>query len=304
MAMKPHRSSCLACAGLLAGLWITAGVANVVEPPEKGKAKPPLTAHEKCDGCNAQDVWHGFLEHLVETGRSDLAPPGELEKLEASKVEAEKAEKERSKDEPPPPKVDLQATDPIRGVLFRMSKDFVNLDALVTESQGKPLEGADREKAAALVEKLRGSEDPYLKAYGELHGARLDLDAGKADPAAVALEKLVESHHFLPKREARRLLTRAYRARGDDTLAILELQFFLDDLPPGNETDRAWARDELRRIRETKHEGPLHDSGKSMKSISGLIEGLEVGDPTQAKERRVEDILQKVAKLLEQKGKG
>ena len=247
-----------------------------------------------------ESVWHGFLEHLVDAGRSDLAPPGELEKLEASKPEEPK---ERSKDEPVP-KVDLQATDPIRGVLFRMSKDFVNLDALVTESQGKPLEGADREKAAGLVEKLRGSDDPYLKAYGELHGARLDLEAGKAEESAKALEKLVESHHFLPKREARRLLARAHRARGDETLAILELQFFLDDLPPGNETDRAWARDELRRIRETKHEGPLHDSGKSMKSISGLIEGLEVGDGTQAKERRVEDILLKVAKLLEQKGKG
>jgi len=245
-----------------------------------------------------ESVWHGFLEHLVETGRSDLAPPGALEALEASKAEEKK---EPSKDEPPAPKVDLQATDPIRGVLFRVSKDLVNLDALVTESQGKPLEGADREKAAALVEKLRGSDDPYLKAYGELHGARLDLDAGKADPAAGALEKLVVSHHFLPKRDARRLLARAHRARGDDTLAILEIQFYLDDLPAGNETDRAWARDELRRIRETKHEGPLHDSGKSMKSISGLIEGLDVGDPTQAKERRVEDILDKVAKLLEQK---
>ena len=299
MAMRAHGSLYLACAGLLAGSWFAAdlgaaGPANAVAP----KGKPPLTAHEKCDGCNAQDVWHGFLEHLVETGRADLAPAGSLEALEASKAEAEK---ERSKDDPPPPKVDLQATDPIRGVLFRMSKDFVNLDALVTESQGKPLEGADREKAAGLVEKLRGSDDPYLKAYGELHGARLDLEAGKAEESAKALEKLVESHHFLPKREARRLLARAHRARGDETLAILEIQFFLDDLPPGNETDRAWARDELRRIRETKHEGPLHDSGKSMKSISGLIEGLDVGDGTQAKERRVEDILDKVAKLLEQK---
>jgi hypothetical protein len=299
MAMKAHGSSYLACAGLFAGFLMVAdagaaGLANAVAPKER----PAPTAHEKCDGCNAQDVWHGFLDHLVETGRSDLAPPGALEALEASRAEAPK---ERSKDDPPAPKVDLQATDPIRGVLFRMSKDFVNLDALVTESQGKPLEGADREKAAALAEKLRGSEDPYLKAYGELHGARLDLDAGKADPAAGALEKLVESHHFLPKREARRLLSRAYRARGDDTLALLELQFFLEDLPAGNETDRAWARDELRRIRETKHEGPLHDSGKSMKSISGLIEGHEVGDGTQSKERRVEDILQKVAKLLEQK---
>jgi hypothetical protein len=260
-------------------------------------------------------VWHGFLEHLVETGRADLAPTSLAPFRSASDDPRGAGDgsspslqgpgaKERSKDDPPAPKVDLQATDPIRGVLFRMSKDLVNLDALVSASQGKPLEGADREKAAGLVEKLRGSEDPYLKAYGELHGARLDLEAGKAEESAKALEKLVESHHFLPKREARRLLAQAHRARGDETLAILEIQFFLEDLPPGNETDRAWARDELRRIRETKHEGPLHDSGKSMKSISGLIEGLEVGDGTQSKERRVEDILDKVAKLLEQKGKG
>jgi hypothetical protein len=290
-------------AGLLAGSWIGAGAglaANAVAPEEKPRTTRAPAAHEKCDSCNARDIWRGFLEHLVETGREDLAPAGALEALKAE----DEAAKERDEDEPPPPKVDFQATDPIRGVLFRVSKELVNLDALLVEAQGKPLEGADRERAAALVEKLRAADDPYVKAYGDLHGARLDLDAGKAEEAAQALEKLVVSHRFLPKREARRLLARAHRARGDDTLALLELQFFLDDLPPGNEADRAWANDELRRIRETKHEGPLHDSGKSMKSISGLIEGLDVSDGTQAKERRVEDILQKVAKLLEQKGKG
>jgi hypothetical protein len=240
-----------------------------------------------------QDIWLGFLEHLVKTGRQDLAPPGARDALEEDAA-AKKAA----------PRVDLQSTDPIRGVLFKVSKDLVNLDALLAESEGKPLQGSDREKAAALVAKLRADGDPYVKAYGELHGARLDFEAGKTEDAVRALEGLLDSHHFLPKREARRTLAQAYRTRGDDTLAILELQFFLDDLPAENETDRTWARDELRRIREAKHEGPLHDSGKSMRSISGLIEGLEVGDGTQAKERRVEDILTKVAKLLEQKGKG
>ena len=39
-----------------------------------------------------------------------------------------------------------------------------------------------------------------------------------------------------------------------------------------------------------------------MRSISTLITGLDLGNPTQAKEQRVEEILDKVAKLLERKG--
>jgi hypothetical protein len=180
-----------------------------------------------------------------------------------------------------------------------MSNDLVNLDALFQEADGKPIEGNRLERARRLVAAIRASDDPFLKAYGDLHGARLDIAEGKHAEAVKALDGLVKSCWFLPKREARRHLAAAYRGAGDDTLAILEIQFFLADLPPENEVDRAWAREELRGIREKDHQGPLHDSEASMRSVSELLAGLDVGEGTQAKARRVEDVVGKVAKLLE-----
>jgi hypothetical protein len=264
---------------------------------ERQDALKNLSHPVKCDCCTAGDIWKAFQEHLRATGRADLIPPDAEPRREATR-----GDNDEDKDAPPPAKVDLQATDPIRGILFRQSNDLVNLDALFSEAHGKPLEGAALEKVRELAGKVSAAEDPYLKAYGDLYAARLDLDAGKHAEAVKTLDGLVKSDYFLPKREARRHLARAYRGVGDDTLAVLEIQFFLVDLPAENEADRAWAMEELRAIREKTHDGPLHDSETGMRSISALLAGLDAGEGTQSKSRRVEDVIDKVAKLLERMG--
>lgn len=284
-----------ALAFFLASSLARAEARGAVEP-EKPLAGPAASKHpDKCESCQAGDIWKSFQDHLRASGREDLVPAEPVLPPDSSPEGEPSA---------PKPKVDLQATDPIRGILFRMSNDLVNLDALFQEAEGKPLEGKQLEKARKLVAAIRASEDPFLRAYGDLHGARLDLESGEHAGAVKTLDGLVKSCWFLPKRDARRHLAAAYRGAGDDTLAILEIQFFLADLPPENEVDRAWAREELRRIREKDHQGPLHDSEASMRSISGLIAGLDVGEGTQAKSRRVEDVVDKVAKLLERLGGG
>ena len=116
------------------------------------------------------------------------------------------------------------------------------------------------------------------------------------------LDPLARSPYFLPRWQARRSLAEAYVGLGDDTLAILELQFFLLDLLPEADGDRHWAQYQLKKIRAREHPGPLHHSEESMQSISRSLSGLEVGSETQAKEQRVEEILIKVAKLLERMG--
>lgn len=285
------KSKALRGVAAAAGIALACLVSSGASPGTTAVAAATDLKHqEKCDSCSAGDIWKSFLDHLRATGHADLVPP-DAEPREEPAPEGELAA--------PKPKVDLQATDPIRGILFRLSNDLVNLDALFQEAEGKPLEGTRLEKARRLVAALRASEDPFLKTYGELHGARLDLEEGKHAEAVKALDGLVKSCWFLPKREARRHLASAYRGAGDDTLAILELQFFLADLPPENEVDRAWAREELHRIREKDHQGPLHDSETSMRSVSTLLAGLDVGEGTQGKARRVEDVIGKVAKLLE-----
>jgi hypothetical protein len=319
----------LRIASTAAGIFLTSllvgpawsAEASVSGTTEPGKALDlPGHAHPgKCDACTAAAIWESFVQRLRTTGHEDLIPAdaendaapagGDVVDAGGDAVDAggdaahehESAESAESAPKHGAAKqnVDLQATDPIRGVLFRMSNDLVNLDAIFQEAQGKPLDEATREKAQKLAARIRSSEDPFLKAYGDFHAARLDLEEGKHSEAAKALDGLVKSCYFLPKREARRHLAGAYRGTGDDTLAILEIQFFLNDLPPENEVDRAWAREELRRIREKNHEGPLHDSETSMRSVSTLVSGLDVGEGTQGKARRVEDVIDKVAKLLD-----
>ncbi|HVR75082.1 MAG TPA: hypothetical protein VMT52_12145 [Planctomycetota bacterium] len=271
----------------LGGLWALAdGDKKGPEAASPGKtAGHPLDHSDNCAGCSADLVWKGFLDHLRATGRSELIPPDALPTGEG--------------DETKPPVIDLLAGDPLKGVLFKVSPDLVNLDAIMAEDPGA---SGRPEKARTLATKLGESEDPYLKAYGIFHGARLDFEAGSTAPALKALEGLVESCHFLPRREARRWLAQAYSAAGDDTLALLELRFFMADSPAENEADLNWAKEELKKVRDKGHPGPLHHSEESMRSISTLLAGLDVGAPTQENQRRVEDILDKVAKLLERPG--
>ena len=116
------------------------------------------------------------------------------------------------------------------------------------------------------------------------------------------LDALVKSCYFFPKYQARRYLAEAYQGLGDDTLALLELRFFSLDLPPGSTTETEWAEEKIRGIRQKEHPGPLHDSESSMRRVSTSLADVDLGEGTQSKERRVEDVLDKVAKLLERMG--
>ncbi|MBI4605487.1 MAG: hypothetical protein HY721_26275 [Planctomycetes bacterium] len=313
--LRHHRVSAGLLGALVACCVLRAAVSSPLDPvpspldPPEGTGKGTEASHgEKCADCTAEAVWKGFLKHLQAQGRADLIPPGALgSKEEGEAGESDPGDPSDPAGAPRAPVIDLLAGDPVKGILFKLSPDLVNLDAIAGGADGKPLGAEDAAKARALAEKLRASSDPYLEAYGTLHGARFDLEGperekGACEKARAALEGLITSHHFLPRREARRSLAQAYSCLGDDTLALLELQFFLLDVAPEADADRAWAKDELRKIREKEHPGPLHHSEENMRSISESISGLDVGEGTQGKERRVEDILDKVAKLLEQKG--
>lgn len=235
-------------------------------------------------------VWEGFVEHLGSIGKSDLLPaaPGESD---------EPSETQHTEHGHPLP--DLSEGDPILGILFRLSNDLINLHALFTEEERAKLDSTKwTARVEKLVNRLREEEDPYLKVYGEFFGARLALEREEFKEAAARFERLLQSPRFLPRGEAHRSLAEAYRGLGEETLAILELQFFLMDLPREATADRLWAQDELREIRE-HHEGPLHDCADRARSISTLIGMKKVGESTQGKQRQVEDILEKVAKLLE-----
>lgn len=278
----------LTCASLTA-----LGAAPIdTDSPAKPTLKPKVEHSDKCAGCSAEAVWGAFVDYLRETGHEDLIPE-DLQPLtgdETSDLEM-RAEFQAS----------LVRSDPVKGVLFKLSPALVNLDALFHEAGAEPLSAESLAKARELAASLRDSKNPYLAPYGLLFGAQMDLQAGDCAQAVKALEGLSKSCFFLPRKEAHRHLARGYSCAGDDTLALLELQFYMLDLPSQDETDRHWAQDELKKIRDKKHPGPLHQSEESMRSISTLIDGHDVGEPTQSKERRVEEILEKVATLLEKK---
>jgi len=279
----------LACSALL--LAAPGGYAQEVEKEKEAVQHDPVavSSHDpaQCAGCSAEAIWAGFLEHLRKTGHEDLIPENLIPTEDLAERDALQ--------------VDLVREDPLKGILFKLSGDLVNLDALWRDAPPSP---ENLVKARALAAKLLESKDNYLAGYGSLYAAKADIQGGDCPKAVKALEALVKSCYFLPRKEARRELARAYSCAGDDTLALLELQFYMLDLPPESEADETWAQEELRKIRAKKQPGPLQSTEESMRSISGLISGLDVGEPTQAKERRVEDVLEKVAKLIEKMGGG
>lgn len=280
---------------LAAGVWMLCLCLAVAQRGAAADVAPldldPGKHSARCAGCSAEAVWAGFLEHLHAISRSDLIPDDQLPVENPLDLEA-RGELQ----------IALVRTDPIKGVLFKMSPELLELDAMVQEAGASPYSPETLAKVKDLSRKLIDKEDVYLKAYGVLHLGRAQTESGEAAQAVPALEGLVKSCFFLPRREARKALAGAYAALGDDTLATLELQYFLLDLPPQDETQTAWAEGELKRIRDAGKPGPLRHSEDTMREVSTLISGREVRDPAQKGQRRVEDILEKVAKLLEAKG--
>lgn len=264
--------------------------AATAKPEASGEGLPHDPA--SCAGCSAEAIWTAFLEHLRATQSAHLIPE-DLVPTEDDDLDA--------RDEL---QVQLVQSDPVKGILFKLSPDLVNLDALWRSVDGETLGEKELASARELAAKLMASGDKYLEAYGILFASRAQIQAEECPQAVKSLEGLVKSCFFLPRREARRQLARAYSCAGDDTLALLELQFYQLDLPPESDADSEWAREQIKKIRDKKHPGPLSDSEESMRSISGLISGLDVGEGTQKQERRVEDVLEKVVTLIEKLGGG
>ena len=125
-------------------------------------------------------------------------------------------------------------------------------------------------------------------------------DAAALDRSKELFLALTESEYFLPQEEARRYLADIYLALDDPTLAILEWQLYLTELPVARESERTVAEEEIRKIREsTQHPGPLRESVGRMRLVSGRLGKGDVTEPTQTEEVRLEDVLEKIAKLLE-----
>lgn len=250
-------------------------------------------------------VWDGFVKHLQALGKQDLLPA-----VEHRHDEAEEACRDAACKSARP---DLSRGDALLGVLFKLSKELVVVDAL--SAQGAAAAGENAAEGAparpgpaadsgtdarlrALLDKLAANDDPYVRAYAGLYAARRSLARGETREAAALLEKVLASDRVLRRVEARRELTAAYRKLGEETLAILELQFLLAELGTAESSDRLWAEEELRRIAE-HHKGPLHDCVDRKRAIASLLTAVKTDGGTQAEQRKVEDILEKVARILE-----
>jgi hypothetical protein len=158
--------------------------------------------------------------------------------------------------------------------------------------------------ARARLWRLDGTRDPYLSDYATLLSARADLLEKKYPEAARGYETVLASSRNLATPAARRGLAESYRGMDETTLEILELRFLIGSLPPDRSADRDWAESRLAEIRRD-HSGPLEDSAKRMQHLStrlasaGGKEGDAPQSPVTGEQKKVEDILLKVAKLLD-----
>ncbi len=153
-------------------------------------------------------------------------------------------------------------------------------EVVETEEALDPAESADAEKIEIVKPRIK--------------------DAAALDRAKGLFLDLTESEYFLPQDEARRYLADIYLALDDSTLAILEWQLYLTELPRARQSERTAAKERIRQIREsTQHPGPLRESVGRMRLVSGRLDKGDVTEPTQTEEVRLEDVLEKIAKLLE-----
>jgi len=248
------------------------------------------------DSWTPAGVWKKFVEHQIEQGREDLLLDhldDSLGELEDDRVGGLAAGFLGAEAFPMP---DLARGDPILGILFRQSGELINLHAQFDEAGQSQ---ARDEKIGALVEKLRSGGDPFLKAYADFYAARHAMEKDDTDNAVTVMERLVKSEHFLPRHKVRKSLASLYRTRGETTLAILELQFYLKDLSEEQTTERTWARDQLKEIRED-HDGPLHDVAGRARGISETMAKPKLDQEVQSEQHEVEDILAKIVLLMEE----
>ena len=271
-----------------------------VESSERPHLEDEAEIH---DETSLEAIWSRFVQHLEASGHEDLIPASAFAEEEDSESHeghdhfAEGAHAGHDHGEVVLP--DLQKGDPVRGILFKLSKDLVVLDAWFEDAELAAKKGERRDrKIAEMIARLEATGDPWLASYGRSYAARQALEQKDVAKARELLESLVESKHFLDRANARRVLATAYREVGEETRAILELQFLLAEASPDATSDRVWAEGQLAEIREN-HDGPLHDCADRARSIGSLISVRRVDGETQGQQEDVEDILTKIADLLE-----
>lgn len=235
-------------------------------PREDGEARTKKA--KPAEEVTRSERWKAFKAHIEKLGKKELLP-------------------EEAPGSRPP------ATDGMLGVLFRMHPDLAAVDDFITR------EPPDVDRARARLEKISGTEDPFLADYARLYGARCDLLEKKYPEAIAGFEAVVESSRNLAGAVAHKGLADCHRAQGETTLEVLELRFALLRMYAEDAADRAQAEARLAEIRK-EHQGPLADSEKRMGDLSKTLSG-SAGDARETAEdqKKVEETLIKTAKLLE-----
>jgi tetratricopeptide (TPR) repeat protein len=231
--------------------------------PGEVRVKPPKPAEE----VTRSDRWKAFKANVEKLGKKDLLP-------------------EEAPESRPP------ATDGMQGVLLRMYPDLAAIDDFISR------EPQDIAKARARLEKIAEIEDPFLADYARLYRARCDLAEKKYPEAMAGFEAVVDSSRNLAGAVAHKGLADCYRAQEETTFEVLELRFALLQMYVEDATDRAQVEARLAEIRKD-HKGPLADSEKRMGDVSKSLGGSKETEDAAKEQKKVEETLEKTAKLLE-----
>lgn len=264
-----------------------------------------VSAAEVKEPSTPEVIWQSFVKHLDSIGRSDLVPTAVDSKPHDEHKDGDTAQKEDD-DGDDHHGHDHSAgaasgKDPIAPIVHQLSKELARLQTLFEDADDpllRTLPAQEREaKARKLLKALETHKDPYVQAYGHLYEARAALDRSEPESAISTLKKLDGSSFFLGHRELHRLRARAYRAIGDDSLALLELRLFALELDDSDRVERTRVEEEITEIRKT-NVGPLRESAKDARSASILIEQRSRGEDTRESQERVAEILDRALRLL------
>ncbi len=236
------------------------------------------------------DLWDRFLDSLRASGRGDL-----IDELSLS---------DRAR-------LDFERGDLVRAVLARFTPELRKLHALFAgDREASSLTVEELDVAIAQARRLQEVENRFIRYYGDYYRASLELEMADRNSSADAgdrrtfaralLEALAVADDFLPVELAHRRLSELFVDLNETTLAILELQLFLVELPESRASERAEAETALARLREKpKHPGPVRETSRRMRTIAERLSDSDVGAETQREEAGVVAVLDRVARLLE-----
>jgi tetratricopeptide (TPR) repeat protein len=182
----------------------------------------------------------------------------------------------------------------IHQALLILHPDYKRADALLLNER--------LEAAAEAFDRLRGTDDTYLKAYATYRYGVAQMNRERYEAAAEALGEVLNDHgrYVGCDVDAAFYLVICLGQSLEKEKAIVAANAFLKDYPDAPERYRK-AMEQIRNELVQEWESPLYDLAGRMSHVARKIEGGETGKPTQDKQKEIIGIIEELLRRAKER---